>query len=100
MADEQKRRGRPPKVKADEPREARNNAAVEGAEALAAPVAAPVVESAGDLAGYVESMERDGAVLVAITHPDATPGVYQGRYSGIRMSPGPKSATWSDGSKT
>lgn len=100
MADEQKRRGRPPKAKAEEARVVGNNAAMQGSEAVVAPVVEHAPADAGDLVEYIRSMERLGAVLVAITHPDAADGIYVGRYSGIRMSRGPKSAAWSDGSKT
>lgn len=36
-------------------------------------------------------------VAVAATHPDASELVWPGRYSGIRLSPGPVSVTYSDG---
>lgn len=108
MSDEPKRRGRPPKAAApsDELREASNNRAEQGnapSEAVAAPVA-PSEALAAPVAGLAEwlaSIERDSPpVLVAVTHPEATERVYPGKYSGIRMSPGPVAAYWSDGSKT
>jgi len=35
-----------------------------------------------------------------VSHPDAVAGIYEGKYSGIRLTTGPVEATWSDGSKT
>lgn len=48
---------------------------------------------------YIKTKERDGAVLVEVSHPDAVEGdVFQGVYSGIRLKKGAPSATYSDGS--
>lgn len=109
MSDEPKRRGRPPKaaaVPSEELREAGNNRAEQG-NAPTEPVAAPVVPSEPDdgsvvgLADWIASIERDTPpVLVAVTHPEATQRVFPGKFSGVRMSPGPMAAYWSDGSKT
>jgi hypothetical protein len=109
LSDEPKRRGRPPKVREiapEELREASNNRAEQG-NAPTEPVAAPVAHSEPlaapvvGLADWIASIERDTPpILVAVTHPDATERVYPGKYSGIRMSHGPVSAIWSDGSKT
>lgn len=47
---------------------------------------------------YIKTKERDGAVLVEVSHPDAADGdVFQGVYSGIRLKKGAPSATYSDG---
>lgn len=50
------------------------------------------------LHAYIKTKERDGAVLVEASHPDAVEGdVFQGVYSGIRLKKGAPSATYSDG---
>lgn len=41
-------------------------------------------------------IERD-VVATAATHPEATECVWPGTYSGIRLSAGPQSVTYSDG---
>lgn len=47
---------------------------------------------------YIKTKERDGAVLVEVSHPDAVEGdVFQGVYSGIRLKKGAPSAKYSDG---
>jgi hypothetical protein len=60
------------------------------------PVDAPVL--ADWLAGLEELHFSRGVVLVTATHPDAVTGIHTGKYSGIRIAPGPLSAVWSDGS--
>ena len=47
---------------------------------------------------YIKTKERDGSVLVEISHPDAVDGdIFQGVYSGIRLKRGVLCATYSDG---
>lgn len=47
---------------------------------------------------YIKTKERDGVVLVEVSHPDAVDGdVFQGVYSGIRLKKGAPSAKYSDG---
>lgn len=47
---------------------------------------------------YIKTKERDGVVLVEVSHPDAVEGdVFQGVYSGIRLKKGAPSAKYSDG---
>ena len=47
---------------------------------------------------YIKTKERDGSVLVEVSHPDAVDGdIYQGVYSGIRLRRGVLCATYSDG---
>lgn len=47
---------------------------------------------------YIKTKERDGVVLVQVTHPDAVEGdTFQGGYSGIRLKKGAPSAMYSDG---
>jgi len=47
---------------------------------------------------YIKTKERDGSVLVEVSHPDAVDGdIYQGVYSGIRLKRGVLSAKFSDG---
>ncbi len=78
MSDEPKRRGRPPKVKPEELREAGPNAALQGAEAVEAtqvapaPVSEPVAPAVG-LAGYVASLvgAQVSANTVATPEQDA-----------------------------
>lgn len=47
---------------------------------------------------YIKTKERDGSVLVEVSHPDAVEGdIFQGVYSGIRLRKGVLSAKYSDG---
>jgi len=47
---------------------------------------------------YIKTKERDGSVLVEVSHPDAVDGdIFQGVYSGIRLKRGVLCATYSDG---
>ena len=47
---------------------------------------------------YIKTKERDGSVLVEVSHPDAMDGdIFQGVYSGIRLKRGALSAKYSDG---
>ena len=47
---------------------------------------------------YIKTKERDGSVLVEVSHPDAVEGdIFQGVYSGIRLKRGVLCATYSDG---
>lgn len=62
-----------------------------------APVAAPKLKDF--IREHEQAAQELGAVVAAITHPEASPGVYQGVYSGIRTFEGDLSATYSDGSK-
>lgn len=60
----------------------------------------PPIESLEDFLRRVEGahLERD-VVATAATHPDATERVWPGTYGGIRLSPGPASVTYSDGTQ-
>lgn len=42
---------------------------------------------------------HEGVVLVAASHPDGDERIYPGKYSGIRLSRGEPSVTYSDGTK-
>lgn len=44
-----------------------------------------------------DKAQLQGAVVVEISHPDATEGIYEGRDAGIRMVKGSKKVTYSDG---
>ena len=106
LADQPKKRGR--KSNAEKAAEAAllaQSSPVE-AQAHAAPeiapepvFAPPAIQPAHvDLMTFIRSKERDGAVLVEITHPDAEDGGhYSGIYSGIRLKRGPCQALYSDG---
>lgn len=59
----------------------------------------PVVPLADFIAHHEQAAFGAGVVVVSITHPDASPGVTQGAYSGINTFEGELSATYSDGSK-
>lgn len=58
------------------------------------------VEPLEDFLRRVEGahLERD-VVATAATHPEATERVWPGTYGGIRLSPGPVSVTYSDGTQ-
>lgn len=106
LADQPKKRGR--KSNAEKAAEAALAAQSQPVEAQAhaaheiapAPVftAPPVQPAPVDLMTFIRSKERDGVVLVEITHPDAEDGGhYPGIYSGIRLKRGPCQALYSDG---
>lgn len=110
MSADQKKRGRPSRADiearaAAEARAAGPNRAEQGNEAAAEPTAladmiAPAVLAADcTLAEYIASLEcaRTDAVLTLVEHPDATVGIHDGRFSGIRTAPGALRAVWSDG---
>lgn len=48
---------------------------------------------------HEEAAQARGVVVTSITHPEASTGVHQGVYSGIRTFEGDPSAVYSDGSK-
>jgi hypothetical protein len=50
------------------------------------------------LADYIKARERDDIVLVRVTYPGAAPHIYQSKFSGIEVTDGPLSCTYSDGS--
>ena len=59
-----------------------------------------VIVSLGDFIEQHEQAANElGVVVARITHPDASPGIHAGRYSGIRLLEGEPSAVYSDGSK-
>lgn len=64
------------------------------------PEALQPVEPLEDFLRRVEGvhLERD-VVATAATHPEATERVWPGTYGGIRLSPGPVSVTYSDGTQ-
>ena len=64
------------------------------------PQALQPVEPLDDFLRRVECahLERD-VVATAATHPEATERVWPGTYGGIRLSPGPASVTYSDGTQ-
>lgn len=64
------------------------------------PKALQPVEPLDDFLRRVECahLERD-VVATAATHPEATERVWPGTYGGIRLSPGPASVTYSDGTQ-
>lgn len=106
LADQPKKRGR--KSNFEKAAEAALNSQPDPAKAQAhaateiapAPVfAAPAIRPAHvDLMTFIRSKERDGVVLVEITHPDAEDsGHYPGIYSGIRLKRGTCQALYSDG---
>lgn len=106
MSDEKRKPGRPRKVAPEELREAGPNRAEQGAEAVQIePVSAdPAPLDAVGLHAYIASLEdrrmADGVVLVHVSHPAASGDVFHGKYSGVRTSPGPLRAQWSDGTTT
>ena len=80
------------------PRVKKTEAAPEAVPAAAPAPASSVVPLLGDwLADMEQRHISAGVVLVRATHPDATPGIYTGRYSGVHLAVGPVSATYSDG---
>lgn len=106
LADQPKKRGR--KSNAEKAAEAALMAQSQPVEAQAhaapeiapEPVFAPpaIRPAHVDLMTFIRSKERDGVVLVEITHPDAEDGGhYPGIYSGIRLKRGPCQALYSDG---
>ena len=56
---------------------------------------------AQDLQAYIAAREgkylNDGIVLSMVSHPQETPRVFDGKYSGIRITNGPMGCMWSDG---
>lgn len=63
-----------------------------------APKSAPAAEPLDSFLRRVECahIHRD-VVATAATHPEATACVWPGLYSGIRLSTGPQSVTYGDG---
>lgn len=65
-----------------------------------APDVKAVAESLHEFIANREALRlHEGVVLVAATHPDADERTYPGKYSGIRISKGEPSVTFSDGTK-
>lgn len=104
MQAEPKKRGR--KSNAEKAAEAALLAQDQAAQEIASEpvsvafVTTPVVPVGVTVDDFIKSKERDGNVLVAIWHPDATDGVHQGIYSGVVLNRGPLAAQYSDGTKT
>lgn len=66
----------------------------------AEPAPAPPVEPLDDFLRRIECAHIDRDVYaVAATHPEATARIWPGTYSGIRLSRGDVSVTYSDGSQ-
>lgn len=69
----------------------------------AATLVATPVAPAEPLEAFLRRVERAhidrDVVATAATHPEATACVWPGLYSGIRLSTGPQSVTYSDGTR-